>query len=167
MCRGAPTRGADPASCPFCSGAGCCLHLDQPSLHPESPPREPVGAQAPVFREDVRPEMSSRTFRDLLGGTFRLPSWQLEEGPREKANFHGASVCTAGPWAVCVCVCVCLYARDPEMGKGGSGLLRLPLFFFFSNGPHLRHKDVPGPGVESELQLPADTTAIDTRSLTP
>ena len=80
--------------------------------------------------------MSSRTFRDLLGGTFRLPSWQLEEGPREKANFHGASVCTAGPWAVCVCVCVCvcLYARDPEMGKGGSGFLRLPLFFFFLMG---------------------------------
>ena len=32
-------------------------------------------------------------------------------------------------------------------------------------GPHLRHMDIPRPGVESELQLPAYTTATATRDL--
>ena len=36
----------------------------------------------------------------------------------------------------------------------------LQFFFFFSFlGPHLRHMEVPGLGVESELQLPAYATA--------
>ena len=40
----------------------------------------------------------------------------------------------------------------------------LPLFFFFSGflGPHPRPLEVPGLGVESELQLPAYTTATAT-----
>ena len=36
-------------------------------------------------------------------------------------------------------------------------VLFFPLFFFL--GPHLRHKEVPTLGAESELQLPAYTTA--------
>ena len=32
-------------------------------------------------------------------------------------------------------------------------------FFFFFSGPHLRHMEVSRLGVESELQLPAYTTA--------
>ena len=32
-------------------------------------------------------------------------------------------------------------------------------WFFFSLGPHLRHIDIPGLGVESDLQLPAYNTA--------
>ena len=37
------------------------------------------------------------------------------------------------------------------------------IFFFFSFlGPHLQHMEVPRPGVESELQLPAYPTAIAT-----
>ena len=32
-------------------------------------------------------------------------------------------------------------------------------FFFFFLGPHLRHMEVPGVGVKSELQLPPYTTA--------
>ena len=40
------------------------------------------------------------------------------------------------------------------------------LFFFFSFlGPHQWHMEVPRLGVESELQLPAYTTAIATRDL--
>ena len=31
-------------------------------------------------------------------------------------------------------------------------------FFFFFSGPHLQHMEVPRPGVESELQLPATAT---------
>ena len=39
-------------------------------------------------------------------------------------------------------------------------------FFFFSFlGPHPRHMEVPRPGVESELQLLADTTATATQDL--
>lgn len=34
------------------------------------------------------------------------------------------------------------------------------LFFFLQ--PHLRHMEVAGPGVKSELQLPASTTATAT-----
>ena len=34
--------------------------------------------------------------------------------------------------------------------------------FFFFLWPHLQHMEVPGPGVESELQLPAYTTAMAT-----
>ena len=33
-------------------------------------------------------------------------------------------------------------------------------FFFIFLGPYLWHMEVPRPGVESELQLPAYTTAI-------
>ena len=36
----------------------------------------------------------------------------------------------------------------------------LSFFFFFFLGPHLQHMEVPNLGVESELQLPAYTTAI-------
>ena len=35
--------------------------------------------------------------------------------------------------------------------------------FFFLLGPHLRHMEVPRLGVESELQLPAYTTAAATQ----
>ena len=40
-----------------------------------------------------------------------------------------------------------------------------PLILFFFLGPHLRHVDVPRLGVESELQLPAYTTATATLDL--
>ena len=41
---------------------------------------------------------------------------------------------------------------------------RYPLFFFFFFlGPHLWHMEVPRLGVESELHLPAYTTAIATQ----
>ena len=33
------------------------------------------------------------------------------------------------------------------------------VFFFFFLQPHLQHMEVPGPGVKSELQLLAGTTA--------
>ena len=46
---------------------------------------------------------------------------------------------------VCVCVCVCVCV----------------VFL----GPHLRHMEVPRLGVESELQLPAYTTATATWDL--
>ena len=39
------------------------------------------------------------------------------------------------------------------------------IFFFVFLGPHPRHMDVPRLGVESELQLPAYTTAIAARNL--
>ena len=38
-------------------------------------------------------------------------------------------------------------------------------FFFFFLGPHLWHMEVPRLGLESELQLPAYTTATATRDL--
>ena len=40
--------------------------------------------------------------------------------------------------------------------------LKMSLFLFFFLGLHLRHMDVPRLGVESELQLPAYTTATAT-----
>ena len=43
--------------------------------------------------------------------------------------------------------------------------LFLFLFLFFFLGLHLRHMDVPRLGVESELQLPAYTTATATLDL--
>ena len=36
------------------------------------------------------------------------------------------------------------------------------VYFFFFLGPHLRHMEVPMLGVDSELQLPAYTTATAT-----
>ena len=53
-------------------------------------------------------------------------------------------------------------AEEPGSGCWGyQGLfVFLPLFFFL--GPHPRHMKVPGPGIESELQLPAYTTATAT-----
>ena len=39
------------------------------------------------------------------------------------------------------------------------------LHFFFFSGPHLRHMEVPRLGVESELYLPAYTTATATGNL--
>ena len=44
-----------------------------------------------------------------------------------------------------------IFHRLPEIGSF--------FFFFFFLGPHLRHKEVPRPGVKSELQLPATATA--------
>ena len=38
-------------------------------------------------------------------------------------------------------------------------------FFFFFLGPHPQHMEIPGPGVESELQLLAYTTATATWDL--
>ena len=38
-------------------------------------------------------------------------------------------------------------------------------FFLFFLGPHPRHMEVPRRGVQSELQLPASTTATATRDL--
>ena len=40
-------------------------------------------------------------------------------------------------------------------------------FIFFFLGPYLQHMEVPGPGVESELQLPAYTTATAMATLDP
>ena len=42
---------------------------------------------------------------------------------------------------------------------------RLKAISFFFLGPHLQHKEVPRLGVESELQLPAYTTATATPDL--
>ena len=39
------------------------------------------------------------------------------------------------------------------------------LFFFFFLGPHLWHMKVPRLGLESQLQLPAYTTATATQDL--
>ena len=39
------------------------------------------------------------------------------------------------------------------------------VFFFVFLGPHLQHMEVPSLGVESELQLPAYTTAIAMQNL--
>ena len=39
------------------------------------------------------------------------------------------------------------------------------IFYFFFLGPDLRHMEVPGLGVESELQLPGYTTATATPDL--
>ena len=36
------------------------------------------------------------------------------------------------------------------------------LFFFFGQGPHVRHMEVPRLGVQLELQLPATATATVT-----
>ena len=41
----------------------------------------------------------------------------------------------------------------------------LLFFFFYFLGPHLWHMEVPGLGVELELQLPAYTTARATQDL--
>ena len=38
-------------------------------------------------------------------------------------------------------------------------------FFFFFLGPHLQHMEIPGLGIELELQLPAYTTATATWDL--
>ena len=43
-------------------------------------------------------------------------------------------------------------------------LPKLRSTFFFFLGPHLWHMEVPGPGMESELQRPAYTTATLDRS---
>ena len=56
---------------------------------------------------------------------------------------------------------------SPPLSTGPGGVsdsgISDPIFppFFFL-GPHLQHTEVPGLGVESELQLPAYTTATAT-----
>ena len=90
-----------------------------------------------------------------------------------------------------MCVCVCVDSSSEDRGHiqqlslragipPGSPTLRSPrgatvvtseppasqgdgtAFFFFFLGPHLLHMEVPRLGVESELRLPAYTTAIAT-----
>ena len=47
----------------------------------------------------------------------------------------------------------------------GNVIITYCLFFFFFLGPHPRHMEVPRLGAESELQLPAYTTATAAQDL--
>ena len=54
-----------------------------------------------------------------------------------------------------------MLARDPPLQHTAWGTLTIPFLFFL--GLYLRHVEVPRLGVESELQLPAHTTATATQ----
>ena len=58
---------------------------------------------------------------------------------------------------VTVFMCICLHTYTHTVINF--------LFFLLFLGPYPRHMEVPRPGVESELQLPAYTTAIYTQDL--
>ena len=56
-------------------------------------------------------------------------------------------------------------ASRGRVSRNGQNLSISLLLFFFFLGPHLQHMEVPGLGAESELQLPAYTTATATKDL--
>ena len=61
---------------------------------------------------------------------------------------------------VCVCVCVCVVCNPVELRLAPIGWVQLCVI-------HLGSVEVPRLGVESELQLPAYTTATATQDLNP
>ena len=54
-----------------------------------------------------------------------------------------------------------LFHEKSQLDPGGNDLLDIAFYFcvLFLGGPHLRHVEIPRLGFESELQLPAYTTA--------
>ena len=55
--------------------------------------------------------------------------------------------------------------QKPKMSPTSQSPVFLSFFFFVFLGPHPQHMEVPRPEVESELQLPAYTSATATPDL--
>ena len=114
--------------------------------HGEAPPPGRLQSldlgQSPGQRGDPRGTEKSPTVRP--------PQRCLARGPRAAQSSAGACLQNCKPCSCKQrrCLLVCLFA--------------FVLFFFVFLGPHLWHLEVPRLGVESELQLPACTTATAT-----